>query len=82
MTSERDNPKQFFHILFDSLVEQQRLNMRVSEFDERLERLTKNGSITGEERKLLLELANAFQSEGSWMSFGVMNFQLQDCSSG
>jgi len=76
MTIERDNPKQFFYNLFDTLIEQQRLIMGVSKLDNLLERLEKNGSITSEEHRILLDLAKQLQPEGSWMSLRVMNSQL------
>jgi len=78
MNIQRDDPKRFFNLLLDTLIKQGRLTMPLSNWDERLQRLEKGGSITAEEHKILCELAIQLRSEASWMSSSVMPGQLQD----
>jgi hypothetical protein len=72
MNIQTNDPHNFFNILLDALIKQRRLIMSVSKWNERLKRLEKAGSITCEERKILLELAEQLQPEELSMSLGVM----------
>jgi len=57
MNIQTNDPHNFFNLLLDALIKQGRLLMPVSKWDEALKRLENNGSITGDEHKILLDLA-------------------------
>jgi hypothetical protein len=57
MTCQTDDPHNFFHLLLDALIKQGRLTMPAHTWDVRLKRLENGGSITCDERKILLDIA-------------------------
>jgi hypothetical protein len=66
MITQTDNGGKSHYQVLETIIEQQRFIMRVSELDALLERLEQIKSVSTEERKKLFDLAIQLAPIGSW----------------
>ena len=67
MNIQKDNGEKSFYLVLEAIIKHQRFTLRISELDSFLERLEQKKSVSSEERKILLDLANQLSPQGSWI---------------